>query len=297
MKQAIIRNKKYFGYILYGFILTIGLLYYHFPSEIFRDYLQSNANTLNPKLILSIAKVNPSFPFGLNLLEPRVSLKTDPQIMVFKAENLFIKPDLWSYLKGESKYNFDCPVNNTKFNGDICSSKGNAKTSFTASVAIENVRIENITHLSGLVFRNLGGVLAGTITYSGQYNSLIEGTGQASLKISDGHVEFLHPFLNHGSIAYNKLSIKMDLKNNKIDLKHVELIGREIQGSLSGIVVLKRPFLKSSIDLRGTIEILAGFLNNKGTLGNLRLFKQRLKKGKLSFTIRGTLTEPQFKVI
>jgi type II secretion system protein N len=144
------------------------------------------------------------------------------------------------------------------------------------------------------------GVLNGTITYGGEYNLLIAGTGEAELRISGGQIELLEPILGGEPIDFDELRIKMVLKNRRIDLTDVELKGRVIQGTLSGSIRLKTEFLKSNLNLRGTLEPLAGFFESvEGSpyTNTLRFLRQRLKKGKLSFIIHGTLANPGFRFI
>jgi hypothetical protein len=103
--------------------------------------------------------------------------------------------------------------------------------------------------------------------------------------------------LNFDAIDFDELELKMVLNKRKIDLNSVELSGRDIRGTLSGNIRVKRDLLKSVLYLKGTIEPLAGFFkSDKGTMHTSRFLRQRLKKGKLSFTIRGTFERPRFNL-
>jgi hypothetical protein len=100
MIRSIFKHKKCLGYILYGILLMIALLYYRFPSDALGDYLQSTADEINPRYHVLVGKVWPSFPFGVKFLKTRVSLRENPDTNLFMAESLLIKPGLWSFLKG-----------------------------------------------------------------------------------------------------------------------------------------------------------------------------------------------------
>jgi type II secretion system protein N len=142
------------------------------------------------------------------------------------------------------------------------------------------------------------GILGGIITYSGQGNLLINGTGEANLRISDGSVELLQPIFSLESVSFDDVRIKMILEKTKIKLTHVELKGREIKGTLSGTIGLKQNFSKSRLALRGSIEPLEGFFKGEnGAPRIMKLFKRRLRKGKLSFVVRGTPADPKIRFI
>jgi len=279
----------------------IVLLYYRFPSDAFGDYLQSTADEINPRYHVLVGKVRPSFPFGMKLLKTRVSLRENPDIDLFMAESLLIRPGLWSFLKGESKYWFDCLAYGGDIKGSVhFSDNGREATErpFTTSIELRDIRINDYEYLFTLIGRNVKGILGGIITYSGQGSLLINGTGEANLRISGGSVELLQPIFSLESVSFDDLWIKMILDKTKIKLTRVELEGRDIKGTLSGTIGLKQNFSKSRLALRGSIEPLEGFFKGEnGAPRVMKLFKRRLRKGKLSFVVRGTPADPKIRFI
>ncbi len=298
MKNFAWKHKKWFGYTLYGILLTIGLLYYLFPSDAIRDYLQARVDRANPQLRLSVGHVSPSFTLGLKLLETQLFYKANPDRFSFKADRLVIRPTIWSFLQGNPGFCFDGLMYGGALKGCVRITKENVKAPFAGSVELKDISVGDYDDLQVLIGRHVKGRLGGTITYSGSYNSMVGGSGEADLKLSEGLIELLQPILMLESIDFSELLIKLVLKNQKIKLTHVELKGPNMRGTLSGVVSLKKEFLKSSLNLRGTIEPFADFFKSlPGTRDTVKFFKQRLKRGKLSFIIHGTLTEPRMKFI
>lgn len=301
MIRPILKHKKYLGYALYGILLIIGLLYYRFPSEAIVCYLQSTADEISPQYHVMVEKARLSFPFGMKLMEARVTLKGHPGINIFISDSLLIRPDLWSFFKGESKYQFNCHAYGGDITGSIhlaANDVDDPDAPFTSSIELKDVRISDYNYLSTLIGRNVKGILGGVITYRGKRNLLINGTGEANLRISDGLVELLQPVFGLESIGFDNLWIKMILEKKKISLARVELEGREIKGTLSGTIRLKNKFSNSRLALRGSIEPQEDFFNSdKGASSILKLFERRLKKGKLNFVIRGTPSDPKIRFI
>ncbi len=282
--------------MLYGIILTVGLLYYCFPSDAFRDYIQASASRINPRLLLSVGNVRPSFLFGVKFLRAELSQKVDPDMGFFMADSLLIRPEIWSFLRGKSRYYFNCRAYGGDLKGHVRFLGDGLKPPIAASVKLRDICIDHYAPLSTLIGRHVKGALGGTITYGGQDDLLKKGVGEANLRILDGSMQLLQPFLNLESIDFDELRAKLVLKNRKIDLSHVRLEGRDIKGTLSGTISLKKQFMKSGLDLKGTIEILPTvFLEGDESSLDTGMFSEQPLE--TPFSISGTIAEPKFKFI
>jgi type II secretion system protein N len=296
MKQMILNKKKYVGYTLYVIVLTLALLYYRFPSDIFLDYLQATVHRIDAGLHLSIKDVSPSFPFGLKCIESELRSREGSAEAIFKADSLFIRPEVWSFVQGKFRYHFECLAYDGGLRGNILFTKNNFRAPFTTAIEVKDIFIGNNALLQGAIGRYLEGILSGTITYKGQSWYLRDGEGEADLRLSSGRVELLQPILSLEAIEFDEILIKLALQNKKIDLNQIELKGREISGTLSGTINLKKDLLKSSLDLSGSIEPFADFFKSlTGTRDTMKLFQQRLKRGRILFTIRGTISNPRMR--
>jgi len=281
------KNKKWLGYILFTILLTTGFLYYRFPSDAFRNYFQATAERINSQYLLSIGNVSPTFPPGFSLRKTILSLKINPDAGLFMADSIVIRPEIWSFLKGRSGYRFNCLAYGGGLKGRVHFSGNSINSPFSASVNFKDIRLDNYATVSSITGSDIKGIIGGTIEYSGQYDSLINGTGEANLTIADGRVELLQPILSYDAIKFDTIWMKMALKNQKIDVTHVELKGQEVKGTLSGTIILKKEILKSSLSLRGIIEFLAGPLKGSKGAGN----------NKLNFIVNGTFISPRFRFI
>jgi type II secretion system protein N len=298
MKQTAWKNKKWLGYILFTILLTTGLLYYRFPSDVFRNYLQATAESMNPAYLVSVGKVSPIFPPALSLRKTRLSLKINPDAGLFMADSLVIRPEIWSFLKGRSGYRFKCLAYGGGLKGSVHFSGKSINSPFSASVKFKDIRLDNYTTVSSITGNDIKGIIGGTVNYSGQYDSLISGTGEAKLTIADGRFELQKPLLSFDYIIFDAIRMTISLNDQKIDVKHVELKWQEIVGKLSGTIFLKNEISKSSLRLKGTIELLAGRAKGgKETMNVLRLLRTTSKDGKLNFIVNGTFISPTFRFI
>jgi type II secretion system protein N len=281
--------------VLYAVIITAGLLYLRFPSGLIKDYLETRGERSNSPLSVSIGQVSPSLPLGLKFRETLVSQRGNPNKIIFRADRVSIKPTFSSLFVG----NFNLCFEGLAYDGVLkgCASfiERSLQAPFSTSIVLKDIRMGK-SDLPSLMGRHVEGSLDGSIIYSRKNNFLVEGSGEADLRLSDGRVELLQPILGLDAIDFNQVSIKMSLQNRKINLTQVTLQGPSMRGTLSGIISLQEEIGKSRLDLRGTIEPFADFFKSlPGTRDTVRLFQRRLKRGTLSFIIRGTLTEPSIQ--
>ena len=121
--------------------------------------------------------------------------------------------------------------------------------------------------------------------------------GEAELIFSQGKVEVNLPFLNNDTVEFDRVVIKCNLKNRSLNLGRMEFTGPALNASISGNIILNRQWLQSRLNLRGEIEPLPELIqklsDNPSTLDFL---KRRLKSGKLTFTVSGTLDNPQMRI-
>jgi len=261
-----------------------------FPAEVFTEYLIGSVNKVNPRYRLSVQSANLSLPFGVRFQQADLFLKETPDMEVFSADSLRISPEIWSFLKGQSGFVFNCNAYGGNLKGWFRFPNNGIMHPFSASIKLKDVLIEDYTYFSVLIRRNSTGVLSGVVMYDG----LTDGTGEVNLKITDGRLELQEPFFNLDSVEFEELLIKLALKEQKIDLSHVKLKGQEIQGTLSGTIRLNRDFPESSLDLKGTMEITSSFF--KGGMKNSDIARFQEEPLKLPFVIYGTIREPKFKL-
>lgn len=295
MKQFIRKNQKWFGYVLYAIIVTAGLLFLRFPSGLIKDYLETRGERSNSPFSVSIGQVSPSLPFGLKLDKARIAQRANPNKIIFRADRVFIKPTLATLLGGNLNLCFESLAYDGVLEGCANFIDKSLQAPFSTSMVLKHIRLGKYD-LRGLIGRHVEGRLDGTVAYNGKNDLLIDGNGEADLRLSDGRLELLHPILSLDAIDFSQVSVKMALQDRKINLTRVALEGPNMRGTLSGTISLQKDIGKSRLDLRGTIEPFSDFFKSlAGARDMVKLFQRRLKRGTLTFIIRGTLTEPSIQ--
>ena len=296
MRQFIAKSKKWVGYLFFCIIMAIVLLYYRFPSDALRNYLQATVNRLNNSVTLTIGDIKPSFPPAIQLERPGVFFKGEPSKRLFRADSLLIKPNFWSFIKGKEKYCFECFLYRGDVTGCVNFKKNSMELPFDTEIELKNIDIAEYEYIKNLIGWQVDGILYASIFYNGQQRSLMDGTGEANLQLLDGKIDLLVPILNLESIQFDKIDSSIVLKKQTINLKRLELTGPLLKSTLSGTIRLKKEFKKSILNLKGTIIPFASFFKSMGDVSKtMNYFKQRMKKGALYFIIYGTLVEPKIR--
>lgn len=295
MKQMREKNRIWLAYTLYAVLLTLGLLYFLFPSQDVKDYLEVKAGNSTLPVHLSIGDVLPSLALGLSLRDTEFSRQTSPDKTLFRTDRLVVRPSVWSFLRGDRRFYFDGLTYNGTLKGFVQFDEDDSENPFSASMTLKDIRMDEFEDLSNLIGRHVEGRLGGNIAYNGDPKSLTEGAGEADLRLSNGLIELQQPVLDFDTIDFNEVWIKMVFKNRKIDLSHVELRGPNIYGTLSGTVSIRQKFTDSGLNLKGTVDPSEGFFQgSEGASVTIKLLEQSFGDGPISFAIRGTLKKPKF---
>ena len=284
---------KYGSYTLYALFMAAVLLYIHFPSQAFQSYLAQAAGRLNPPIVFKTESLDLSFPPGLRLNSPVFSLKNNPEAAFFEAQVLSVNPGIGSLLLGNTSWFFDAQAYGGTLHGHILPEKGGNVEDF--SLSLENVRIHEVTFLPQFG-GDLAGNLSSNITYKGPSSRILQGDGAGDIHISEGKIDLTNPFLGLETLPFGELKARFTLKKGTLHLTSVSLDGKGFQGSLSGTIHLNRVIDRSRLNLRGTIEPIADYLETlKGGPALLSLFKGGRNGMKRSFIIQGTFRAPKFR--
>jgi type II secretion system protein N len=287
------KPKRVVGYIIYFICITAGLLYYLFPSDAVEDYLKVKAQNLNPSLSVAIDRISPWPLLGLRFTNAQILYRDQPARRLLRAETLVVRPHVGSFLKGIQDWSFRCAAYGGEIKGSA-SVNGGAANALNADFELDAIRMGEHKDLRDLIGRSVVGQLSGTISYTGSGQGVLNGSGEANLRLVNGKIELLSPLLTLESIEYNEVTIAMVLKRKRVNVSRLDLEGPMLKATVSGVIRLKEELEKSDLDLKGTIEPYPGlFQKAEGAQSVLKFFKGRLRKGALAFRVRGTVAQPR----
>jgi len=297
MTDFFLKNKNWIGYVLYGIILLPVFLYILFPSDTLKDFIQASVQAGNPGISIDLKKASPSLPFGLKLKGVDCRISEFPEETAFMAEVIIVRPKLWSLLGKDHGYGFYCEAYEGTITGLVNVKENGQSQLLSLSAEFEDIHIKADSRLPAIIKDSLKGILNGDVTFKGEGLSDPNGTGNASLTLSGGAVDFSIPFLNIDVIDLKEAIIKAELKDRTLNITDANIRGDEFLGRASGTISLKDSLNKSRLNLKLSIEPTAAFLQDSdNTDGTALVSKQVLTKGDLQLTITGTLEKPAFQL-
>jgi len=296
--------KKIFLYSIYIIGIIIFFLYYLFPSDIIKKYIISKAKEANPNIIIRIDQVKPSFPPGLKFYKVEFLQEENP---LADIENLKVMPNLMTLFKSEIRFTFK---------GESCKGTIKGKGSVVKSDNPDSVQGLMIdTDLSGIQIKDIKGIKTSDYKVSGILNGNIlynskdpAETVVSKLSISDCNLNLaplskkmglLAPLFNVGNFTFKNVDANITLnKSRTLQIKEFTVKGTQINGNLSGSVMLKTPSEKSMLNLTGDIKPHPSFIATLGNMGALinKANPGRGNDGGIPFKITGTIENPGFSL-
>lgn len=291
------QNKKIIWYSVYFILVTLVFLVYAFPSKSVQAYIQTLAEERITESDFSLKKVSFSLPFGFKLHQALLAPKQGKGSLRIEAESIRIQPAPWSMIKGEKVYRFKSRMYSGNVKGSIHFITPEPEPPYSVHMTLRGLDLKSKQFILGLTDRDLEGKLSGTIQYEAKNDTLYDGTGEADLIFSNGKVDVTLPFLDDDMIEFDQLVIKCDLKNRRLNLGRMEFKGPTLNAFISGNINLNRQLFQSRLNLRVEIEPLPELIQKlSDNPSALELLKKRLKSGKLTFTVGGTLDDPRMRI-
>lgn len=288
------KYKKWLGYVLFAAIVSGAFLYFCFPSEAVRQYVEGSATRFHPALALSVNGLQPAFPFGLKLENTDLGLSERPGISLFKADSLVVMPSIRVLTLRRPAIRFDCRAYGGNIQGVIALKTFSLGGPIESDIQITGVHLGQHQFLKEWFKRELTGEMSGTVTYSGSQDSFIRGSGKGDFSIANGSVQLSQPFLGVESVDFQRIDAQMVLEKQRISLARFDFKGKLMEGNASGSIHLNPNLPKSRLDLKVTVKALG---DKAGLFDAVKFLGQRFKEGIFEITIGGTFDQPQINFI
>jgi len=278
-------KKKWLLYLLFALVLTVFFIYYLFPADQIKNYMVFHLNKAHPDINITIDQIKPAFPPGVWLYDVTI-YQTNDTLLILKQ--IKVAPNLLS-LFGSKIIFF--------FKANTCDGTIDGKGELAYDTAFRKIHIDatfsdiQISEIHAL----RSGVLAGHVIYS--KDSASGEDVRAMLSISDSEIELLNPILLLESIAFNIIESDIVVKNRKLQFKQCSLKGHQMDGSIAGSIILKKPLERSVLKLVGTIRPNPTFIASmEKDLPKHLIPKKFFSKNGLPIKLSGTIEKPNFLI-
>ena len=275
-------------YSVYIIAITGFFLYFLFPSDTLKTYLTYRLSQGNPDISVTIDRINPVFPPGINLHDVGIVHKNEALI---DLDSLKIMPAVLSLFSDKSTVNFKGRVNAGTFSGRAEIGDTSGGQEIKCDGRISGIQVQGIPALQRLPADKISGLLNGNFTYANAGpNRSLEG----KLTLSQCRIELTEAVFNLKSLEFKDIDADLMLKNDTLTIKHTRAKGNQLDADLTGTIGLTgNNALNLTVSVTPHHLLLAKI---EKTLPMDFLRKKKAGKAGIEFKIDGTLDEPGFSL-
>lgn len=274
-------------YGLYILAVTVFFLYYLFPADAVKRYVQTRTSQLDPALQLTIGQVRPAFPAHMRW--SNVSLRYSRQLL-FEAEKITVSPRLFSFLAGKKGYTLRTDV----YGGTVTGRTQTASGGLAGRLQLSALELEKIPALKNLDQLKPAGKLNFRLDFTPEDNTF---AAKGDFNIDDFSVNLEELFPGITAFSFNTLSGKIRFSTNRLTISDGTARGRQADAGLKGTLTLAKPLMESGLDLAVTVrphaELIAAL--RKNPVFQWVSGKAAGKSG-LPLRITGTVADPQISL-
>ena len=281
--------KKWLFYIVYTLVAMGFFFYILFPSETIKGAVSTYLLKTIPGYQIQIHGLQPVLPLGLGF----------DSVTVLKSHNLWaqidrlnVNPRLSTLLSSQKIVNFRGKAYQGTLRGHIDINETDKNNQTELFLELTDIQLADITQLQERLGRKLSGFLNGDVDLRDNNGSSRSIKGK--LDITDVRFELSNPIINIQEVALNIVEAEFNINKQVFSLKHLEAKGGQVEGSLTGTVMIRKPMGKSRINLRGSFFPQEVLLASFQDILPANLFKQQMGDKGMPIRIYGTIEKPKF---
>ncbi|OGP57449.1 MAG: type II secretion system protein GspN [Deltaproteobacteria bacterium RBG_13_49_15] len=286
------RRNGWICYALFTSVMTALFLYYLFPSETIRQYIEFRLPQVKPNFSISINKMRPSFPIGVLALDTALKYSGNP---FFSLTKIKLLPNLFSLFRKKTVYRIQASAYDGSINGIVDVGRESSKKTISASAILNGIAIGKMAGVIPTSGRNISGVLNGQLLY--QYDAKEQEALTASLSAADFKADIDSPWFAIKSLTFKTIEADLKVQNQTLLIRQCVLKGPYVDGRISGSVFFNKEIGKSVLNLNGKAKPHHLLLAEMGKESISLLFPvQKSEQSIISFRISGTLNRPNFSL-
>jgi len=271
-------KRKWMAYILYGILVTALFLYLLFPAGYMEKYVRVHMAEALPGMAVQVGSAALVLPPGMMLRDLAV-VEREGASPVFAAEKITVRPSLGSLFRDSISLNARARAYGGNITARIVLPEGNrAGGPYEVTANLDALDMGRYSLLNESLGQRIEGELSGDIRYRGVRGTSLEGEGTINLLLLDGSLSLSADLFGFGAVDFERAESSMNIKKRTVTIEKLNITGSQMNGSLSGKVMLRDPLPRSMLSLRGKIDIPA--LNKKISVylgGTLEKPSPRLK--------------------
>jgi len=278
------------GYGAYTVAVLALLLWYLFPAESVRTWLEAELERQSESLGWEIGSLRLALPFSAVASDVKI-LDRGRRETLLLVDELRVMPDASaaSRLAQEWPLSYQARMLGGTVRGDMILPRKSKTVTCTGEITM--VQVGGLEGLWLQLGRKGSGTLAGSFTYEGQWPVSLSGKMRADLSLANGSLELKQPVFGQNTLAFNQAKASLSLTDRVVTLDNGKVDSNLFGADFNGTVALADTLLGSGLNIQGSFEPRPELLGNlEGAV--VELIKGQLQDSRLTFSITDTLLEP-----
>lgn len=279
------------GYGGYTVAVVLFLLWFLFPTDSFRVWLQNQLENSHPELEWKVKELRLAWPLSIVAAGIQAADAEAEKPLIY-VEEVKVRPDFNAIKELTNKYSFKYRLNS--LNGSVIGTLSVEREGrmIDCSGQIKEMQVGGLEEFWRKAGRTVKGKMSGTFDYAGEWQNLVSGQLQADLVMKDGSIELLQPVMGLEKLDFNQLNSSLSSKNQVVTMTGGKIESTLFAVDFSGNVTMNDNLLDSSLDINGSFEPRPELFGNLQDAAMVKLVKDQLRDGKLSFKVTDTLMTP-----
>lgn len=281
------KKKRVLAYAAYAFAVAAIFAFLLFPDRAVRDLVEKSAGHIHPDMTVRLADVDLSLLPGVNL--QNLSIFFGDQ-HYGDVRYLRVSPSFLTLLGARRVFLFKGRILEGGLKG-VC--RQDRKTGkWTFDMTFSKVGLEDMEFLKRLSPQKLAGTADGRI--EGEFDGR-QATIRSDLVLSNVEMALKTPVLSIETLGFERIEATVAKNGERVRIERCIGKGKQLDGELSGDILVRRPYGQSSLRLRGFFKPQSALV---ATLGkslpvDMMLGKNAGDKG-FPIQLTGTLADPGF---
>lgn len=277
-------------WILYAFFVlgsVLFFLYYLFPAENVKGYIEHRLNREYPDFTLDIGRLKPALPLAVSLSDVSLFYLQSPFLTI---DRVSVAPRLKSVLRPGLFFSYQGILSAGDLDGKMKVHQTTGRRSLSLDANLDGVELENVATAEALLHLKLSGLLDGKIKYK---QSASQKSATALLTVSEGSITLAEPLFDIEGISFENVKAVVTSKNRQLTIKNFTLSGPQLNGTMTGSIMIQNPLGRSRLDLKVRVKPHEVFLVElREKLPPILFSPSHSKRGGYAFTIGGTFEQP-----
>ncbi|PIE56562.1 MAG: type II secretion system protein GspN [Desulfobulbus propionicus] len=277
------------GYLVFSFVVLVGLLWLLFPGEQIRDWLNARLNAEVTSAEIRIQGVGLVFPPAFALKPIQINLKQQDGAIPLRLDYVVLRPRLLPWLQGGRPV-FDVTGRGVQGMFRVVATLVNDN-----QVEIKDGTVEGIQLRDPGLRQYLGRTMAGSV--SGEFSGVLAAAGghsqvMVSLHMGQGKIGLQQPVFGLDALAIERADLQMLVGGEGVRITAGKMDSSLLSSNFAGEMYWSVTGKGNQLSIAGQISPHSTFFVQLGDDPLAEVLKKALNKGQLPFTISGTIQKP-----